>query len=265
MLSIKDTIASLKNAKIKNFQHLQKSRERKRQNVFLIEGLKEIEKAVKSGYIFKQVYFYSELISIEELSQLIPRSDETFQVNREVFEKIAYRDSTGGVVALVEPKTHEVSKLRLPKNPLLLVLEGVEKPGNLGAILRTADAAGVDAVVISDQTVDLYNPNAIRSSLGCTFTVPIVIGESTEVIQWLKNNGIAIYCTYLKAAKPYHETDFSIPSAIVMGTEATGITDQWVEAATQNIIIPMKGEADSMNVSTATAVVVFEACRQRGL
>lgn len=264
MLQITERLTSVKNVKVKNFQHLQKARERKRQNLFLIEGLKEIEKGVKSAYNFKQVYFYPELISLEEVSALIPESDDVFEVNKDVFEKIAYRESTGGVVALAEPKQHTLKELELPENPLVLILEGVEKPGNLGAILRTADAAGLDAVIVCDPQVDVYNPNAIRSSLGCSFTVPTAVGESADVISWLKEKGISIFCTYLKAAKQYHLTDFTVPSAIVMGTEATGITDQWVKAATHNIIIPMQGAADSMNVSTATAVVVFEACRQRG-
>lgn len=265
MLRITEKLTSVKNTKIKNFQHLQKARERKKQNVFLLEGLKEIEKAQQVGYHFQCVFFNPDIISLEELSALITITpDEVFEVNREVFEKIAYRESTGGVVVLATPKAHDLSSLQLPGNPLVLVLEGVEKPGNLGALLRTADAAGLDAVIVCDPQTDVYNPNAIRSSIGCTFTVPIAVGESKDVIDWLKGQGIQIYCTYLQAAKHYHVTDFTLPSAIVMGTEATGITQQWVDAATHNIIIPMRGAADSMNVSTAAAVVVFEACRQRG-
>lgn len=265
MLRITEKLTSVKNSRIKNLQHLQKARERKKQNVFLLEGLKEIEKAQKVGYHFQSVFFNPEIISLEEVSTLITNTpDELFEVNREVFEKIAYRESTGGVVVLATPKAHNLATLQLPQNPLLLVLEGVEKPGNLGALLRTADAAGIDAVIVCDPQTDVYNPNAIRSSIGCTFTVPIAVGESSEVITWLKEKGVSIYCTYLQAAKHYHLTDFTVPSAIVMGTEATGITQQWVDTATHNIIIPMKGAADSMNVSTAAAVVVFEACRQRG-
>jgi TrmH family RNA methyltransferase len=146
---------------------------------------------------------------------------------------------------------------------LVLILEGVEKPGNLGAVLRTADAAAVDAVIICDPQTDFYNPNVIRSSVGCIFTNQLAAASSEETIEWLRKNNIAIFCTYLKASKSYHLTDFTQPSAIVMGTEATGLSDVWVKNSTANIIIPMLGKIDSMNVSNAAAVVVYEAMRQR--
>jgi TrmH family RNA methyltransferase len=181
-----------------------------------------------------------------------------------VFNKIAYRESTGGIIALVEQKQHQLSDLRLGKNPLLLILEGVEKPGNLGAMLRTADAAAVDAVIICDERVDFYNPNVIRSSVGCVFTNQIAASPSDKTIHWLKQNNIQILCTYLMASMTYTEVDFTKPSAIVMGTESLGLSEQWIENSTQNLIIPMQGKIDSMNVSTAAAVVIFEASRQRG-
>lgn len=263
-MRITDKITSVKNTRIKNFQHLQKARERKEQNVFIIEGIKEIEKVVKSGYRFKSVYFCPAIISSEAVLALIPSATDFFETSKEVYDKIAYRENSGGIVALVTPRSHQLNELQLPKTPLILVLESVEKPGNLGALLRTADAAGVDAVIVCDPQTDVYNPNAIRSSIGCVFTVPIAVSDSQETITWLQENNVNIYCTYLQAAKPYHQTDFTLSSAIVMGTEATGITKQWVDAATHNIIIPMQGAADSLNVSTAAAVVIFEACRQRG-
>jgi TrmH family RNA methyltransferase len=159
---------------------------------------------------------------------------------------------------------HGLNQLRLSKNPLLLILESVEKPGNLGAVLRTADAAGVDAVIICDPHTDFYNPNVIRSSVGCVFTNQIASATSEETINWLKENNIKIFSTYLKASAPYHETDFTKPCAIILGTEATGLSDLWVKKSDATIIIPMQGKIDSMNVSTAAAVVVFEARRQRG-
>lgn len=265
MIKILDRITSPKNEKIKNVVNLQKARERRAQHVFIIEGLKEIEKAVLKGYRFKTVFFCGEIISEYELSKLFGHTDiSAFEVNKEVYEKIAYRENVGGVVALAEPTNHGLDDLKLPENPLLLVMEGVEKPGNLGALLRTADAAGIDAVIVCDPQTDLYNPNVVRASLGCLFTVPIAVTDSDSAIQWMKKNDVSIYCTYLQAASPYHLTDFKQPSAIVMGTEATGITDIWVKNATQNIIIPMHGAADSLNVSTAAAIVMFEARRQRG-
>jgi TrmH family RNA methyltransferase len=147
---------------------------------------------------------------------------------------------------------------------LILILEGVEKPGNLGAILRTADAAGIDAVIICDPQTDFYNPNVIRSSIGCVFTKQLASATSAETIEWLRQKKVNIYCTYLQASKPYHTIDYTKPSAIVMGTESTGLSEIWVENSNANIIIPMQGKIDSMNVSTAAAVVVFEAKRQRG-
>ena len=147
---------------------------------------------------------------------------------------------------------------------MILVLEGVEKPGNLGAVLRTADAAGIDAVIICDPLIDFYNPNVIRSSVGCVFTNQIASASTEETIQWLRKNSISIYCTYLKASRPYHEVDYTNSSAIIMGTEAVGLSDAWIDSSNENIIIPMQGKIDSMNVSTAAAVVVFEASRQRG-
>ncbi len=163
-----------------------------------------------------------------------------------------------------EMRLNQLAQIKLSAQPLVLVIESVEKPGNLGALLRTADAAGIDAVICCDTQTDFYNPNVIRSSIGSVFTNQIATATSEETIEWLKKNNIKIFCTYLEAAKPYNEIDFTQSSAIVMGTEATGISDLWVKNADANIIIPMKGKIDSMNVSTAAAVVIFEACRQRG-
>lgn len=263
----RDPITSVKNPKIKNFAHLQKARERKEQQVFLIEGTKELKQAVGHGYRFVSIYFCPEILGELQLTGLIKGINadvEVFPVSKEVYEKIAYREGSGGVIALARPRNHRLEDLKLPEKPLLLVLEAVEKPGNLGALLRTADAAGIDAVVVCDPQTDIYNPNVVRSSIGCLFSVPLAVCNSSEAISWMKQQNISIYCTYLKAAVPYTEVDFTRAAAIVMGTEADGITAQWVEAASRNIIIPMRGSADSMNVSTSAAVVVFEACRQRG-
>ena len=262
-----DPITSAQNPRIKNFVHLQKARERKAQNVFVVEGEKEYCRAIEYNYQFTGIFVCFELIPehhFKNISSGVNRNAEVFPVSKEVFEKIAYREGSGGIIALARPKSHGLADLKLSEKPLVLVLESVEKPGNLGALLRTADAAGVDAVIVCDPQTDIYNPNVVRSSIGCLFSVPLAVCNSLEAISWMKQHEISIYCTYLKAAVPYTEVDFTRASAIVMGTEADGITDQWVEAADQNIIIPMRGSADSMNVSTSAAVVVFEACRQRG-
>lgn len=262
----RDPITSAQNPRIKNLIHLQKAKERKEQNVFVLEGSKEYSQAIRHNYQFAAIFVCPDLISevhFKALSTGINHDAEVYPVSKEVFDKIAYREGSGGIIALARPKSHRLEDLNLKANPLLLILEAVEKPGNLGAILRTADAAGVDAVIVCDPQTDIYNPNVVRSSIGCLFSVPLAVCISDEAIAWLKSNNIAIYCTYLKAAVSYTKVDFTQPSAIVMGTESEGITAKWVTAADQNIIIPMQGSADSMNVSTATAVVVFEACRQR--
>jgi len=263
---IVEIITSRQNPKVKNINLLQKHSERQTQNLFVLEGIKEIEKAVKAGYQFDSVFFLPKLIDKIALSLLFNNKwpKQIFEVNADVYEKIAYRENSGGIVALARPNLHTIDLLEITKKPLFLVIESVEKPGNLGAIYRTADAAGIDAIIICDPKTDLYNPNAIRASLGCVFTVPTVLTTSSEAINWLKNQKIEIFCTYLKASVPYHTIDYTHSSAIVMGTEATGISQIWVDAADANIIIPMRGYADSMNVSTSAAVLIFEACRQRG-
>ncbi|HEX6226067.1 MAG TPA: RNA methyltransferase [Chryseolinea sp.] len=256
-------ITSAQNPKIKNIIALEKSRERARQNLFVIEGVKELALAVEGGYKLNTVFFCPEIIGSKELQTILKHDQLLIPVEQNVFSKIAYRESTGGVIALGEQKQHRLENIKLGSNPLILVLEGVEKPGNLGAVLRTADAAALDAVVICDPRIDFYNPNVIRSSVGCVFTNQIASASTDDTIGWLQKNNVSIYCTYLKASKPYHEVGYTKPSAIIMGTEAVGLSDTWVRNSNDNIIIPMQGKIDSMNVSTAAAVVVFEACRQR--
>ena len=252
-------ITSKSNPKIKNVVKLQKSSERREQNRIIIEGRREIERAVACGFIVDTLFICNDIL--KESVNITANYVE--EVTLEVFEKIAYREGSDGLLAVAIPKYANLKSFKPKKNPLIIVLETVEKPGNLGAIMRTADAAGVDAVIIADPRTDLYNPNAIRASIGTIFSVPLFACSSEECINWLRENNIKIYCTYLKASIDYLEADFRQGSAIVMGTEATGISDIWVDAADQNLIIPMNGIADSLNVSVTTAIVVFEAIRQR--
>ncbi len=258
-------ITSTQNPKIKNLLALEKARERRKQQLFIIEGKKEMQFALEAGYRIGNLFFCDDIVELDELQDLGLDDKLLIPVSKEVFDKIAVRENSGGVIAIAEMKVHELEQIKLSSTPLILVLEAVEKPGNLGAILRTADAAGVDAVIICDPQTDFYNPNVIRSSLGCVFTKQIAAATSEKTIDWLKKNKISIYCTYLKASKPYDQTDFTKPCAIVMGTEATGLSAGWVKSSDANIIIPMKGKIDSMNVSTSCAVVVFEARRQRSI
>lgn len=260
-----EKITSTQNPKIKNIIKLQqKSSERKLQKLIVIEGLREINLAIKSGMKLKQLLVCSDIISLDDINnELKYDTAEVFEINKVVFEKLAYRGSTEGLIALAEPKFYNLNDLELRKNPLIVILESVEKPGNLGAILRTADAAKVDAVIICDPLTDIYNPNTIRSSVGCVFTNQIVAASSDETIAWLKEKGIKSFAAALTATENYHKTDMTGPVAIVMGTEAVGLTDKWLKNTDKQIIIPMSGEIDSLNVSTSTAILVFEAMRQR--
>ncbi|MCM4168979.1 23S rRNA (uridine(2479)-2'-O)-methyltransferase [Arenibacter antarcticus] len=246
---------------------MEKSRERKKKGLFIIEGIKELELAIKGGYALKTLFYYPELISYDTLLEYLKGVEdppELVSISKGVFQKIAYRDSTGGIIAIAKTKEHALDHLKISsKNPLILVAEAPEKPGNIGALLRTSDAAGLDAVIITNAKSDLYNPNIIRSSVGCLFTTNIGMGTTEEVIRYLKNNNITINCAALTASKEYTSVDFTQPTAIVVGTEATGLSEEWLQESDQNIIIPMQGEIDSMNVSVSAAILIFEAIRQR--
>ncbi|MFO7827940.1 MAG: RNA methyltransferase [Bacteroidales bacterium] len=259
-----EQITSAQNPRIKNILKLQqKSSERKKKNLIVIEGLREINLAKQSGVLLKSIYFCSNIISEDEIFKPFDQTTSIFEISLDIYKKLAYRGSTEGIIALSKPNYLGLNDLKLRKNPLVIVLESVEKPGNLGAILRTADAARVDAVIISDPLTDIYNPNVIRSSIGCVFTNQVVACSSEEAIRWLKENQITTYAAALKATQHYHEKDFTGPSAIVMGTESVGLSEKWLKNTDEQIIIPMGGAIDSLNVSTSTAILVFEAMRQR--
>jgi len=188
---------------------------------------------------------------------------KVFEISRDVYQKVAYREGTEGVIAEVRAKERRLEDLVLKENPLVVVLESVEKPGNLGAVLRSADAAGADAVLICDPLTDLYNPNLIRSSIGAVFTVPCVACSSAEAIKWLKANDIQILTAQLQDSAWYYDTDMRRGTAIVIGTEATGLTQPWRLVADAHIKIPMLGQLDSLNASVSAAILLFEAVRQR--
>lgn len=262
-----DLINSLTNPRIKNILKLQSSnRDRRKQNLFVIEGYREISRALASGIEIKELYVCPELdrqCRSEELLYLDVRI-QVIEVGKAAFSRIAYREGSDGFIALAVQRNISLNEVKLSSNPLILILESVEKPGNLGAIMRTADAAGIDAVIVCDPLTDIYNPNAIRSGVGCIFSVQVVTCNSVEAIEWLRGNNIKAYAAALtQTALTYHQLDFRGPSAIVMGTEATGLSSEWLNKSDAQIIIPMKGIADSLNVSTSAAVLVFEAVRQR--
>ena len=262
-------ISSTQNPLIKQLVQLtEKSRERRKNNLFVIEGVREISLALQGGYSIETLCIAPDICTDAHRSKLLTTvspSTEVIFISTEVYQKIAYRTTTEGVIAIANAKTQGLSSLSFnKKNPLILIAEAPEKPGNIGALLRTADAAALDAVIIANPLTDLYNPNIIRSSVGCVFTNQIATGTTQEIISWLKQQEIATYCAALSASVPYHSVDFTQASAIVVGTEATGLSETWLEHSTQNIIIPMQGAIDSMNVSVAAASITFEAKRQRG-
>lgn len=260
-------ISSPQNPLIKNILLLEeKARERKLQNLIVIEGFREIRLALLSGFTITTLIYCKELINNKELNKLVSHTISSFEmaeVPTEIYNRLAYRKDNGGVIALANSKRLLFRDIKLSSNPLLLILESVEKPGNLGAILRTADAANLDAVIICDPQTDIYNPNSIRSSLGCIFTMPVVTSTTEHTIMWLKSNKISMYGTALTATHFYHENDFRHASAIIMGSEANGLSQKWLDETDHLIKIPMNGKIDSMNVSTSAAIVVFEALRQR--
>ncbi|RTY92363.1 RNA methyltransferase [Flavobacterium sp. GT3R68] len=257
-------ITSLQNPFIKSLVLLQeKAKARKQSGTFLIEGQREITLAIKGGYEVETILFYPEICSESEARKLSGNA-ELIEINKEVFEKLAYRDTTEGIIGIANSKKFQLSDLKLSNNPLILIAEAPEKPGNIGALLRTADAANLDAVIIANPKGDLFNPNVVRSSVGCLFTNQIATGSTPEIIAFLKEKKINFYCATLQNSTSYHTQDYTTPTALVVGTEASGLTQEWRDEATQNIIIPMQGEIDSMNVSVAAAILIFEAKRQRG-
>ena len=265
IFALMKAITSTQNIYIKNLLKLQeKARERKKQGLFLIEGKREISLAIKGNYSFDTVLYNADFVSENEILHLFNENINRIEVSKEVYQKLAYRDATEGIIAVAQTKDFSLKNIQFKNDtPLILVAESPEKPGNIGALLRTADAAKIDAVIIANPKTDLYNANIIRSSVGCIFTNQIGTGTSQEIIDFLTTYNVQLYATTLQNSNEYHKEDYTKATAIVVGTEATGLTEVWREKATQNINIPMQGQIDSMNVSVAAAIVLFEAKRQR--
>ncbi|MFN8322225.1 MAG: RNA methyltransferase [Chitinophagales bacterium] len=263
-----EKISSIQNPRIKNLKKLDKSSERKAQNLILIEGLREVILAQRAGYQIETVFICAEILKTTEDYSIkeLKRSEKeipVIEITESVYRSVAYRDSTEGILATARPKSHTLERLNLKETPLILVIEAVEKPGNLGAMLRTADAAGADAVIICDPKTEVYNPNVIRSGVGTVFTNQIAICETHEAIRFLKAKKIITYAAELTAVHYHFQKNFTQPTALVVGTEATGLSEEWMTAADEHVKIPMLGYIDSLNVSVSAAVLLFEAVRQR--
>ena len=284
-----ERITSAQNPKIKHLLALQeKSSLRREEGLFVVEGRREFSHALEAGFVPHTIFYCPEIAGENEISPLasLGRDDDSVisseaegevekspcrydksllmvEVPPELYAKIALRGTTEGIVAEMHQRSLTLNDLTLPENPLIVVLESVEKPGNLGAILRSADAAGADAVIIADPLTDLYNPNLIRASIGAIFTVPTVACSGAEAIDFLKKSGVQILTAQLQDSAPYYDVDMTRGTAIVMGTESTGLSDLWRQAATSHILIPMLGRLDSLNVSVSAAILLYEAVRQR--
>ncbi|MEC9091116.1 MAG: TrmH family RNA methyltransferase [Planctomycetota bacterium] len=258
-------IASAQNSKIKEVVRLRTERQRRKQNRILIDGLREISRAIRAGFNIEEIFFCGDPLSAnssQEMSALLKSNAvRGYQLSRSAFEKIAYGDRNEGVVAIAIPRERQLNELELGALPLLVVLDGIEKPGNIGAVFRTASAAGVDAILVSNEVCHPFNANAIRASLGTVFEVPFVSTSQPEIAGYLDAKGVSVVTTRVDARKNYYDCDLTGPVAIVMGSEANGVAKEWHSC--DSIGIPMDRSVDSLNVSATAAIVSFEAVRQR--
>ncbi len=263
------TITSLQNARVKQAVRLRERRQRQQQQRFVIDGARELGRAMAAGVAMVEVFVCETLCQSEDarrVLELLPQSGaEVLQVNEPVFEKLAFGSRDEGVLGVAAMPDVGLERIALPERPLVAVLEGIEKPGNVGAVLRSVDGAGVSALVVADRGTDLFNPNVIRASLGTLFTVPVAMASTAETAGWLQDRGLTIYAAIVDGSVPYTEADFRGPAAIVLGSEATGLSDAWRVDGVVGIRLPMLGVADSLNVSTAAAVLFYEALRQRSV
>ncbi len=262
-------ITSLTNPLVKHITLLsEKSKLRRETRTLVVEGQREVLLALKGHYQLKTLVFNPTILSFNQLHNLygqIVLETELIEVSNQVYDKLAYREGTEGVIGIFHEKEQTLEGIVLPdQNPLILVAEAPEKPGNIGALLRTVDAAGVDACIIANPNTDMYNPNIIRASIGCVFTTQTVSESTASIIAWLKARKIKIVCaTIADDSVSCYDVDFTVPTAIVVGTESTGLSEAWIEAADHNVLIPMRGQIDSMNVSVSASILMYEAVRQR--
>ncbi len=262
------TIKSIQNDKIKSLIRLRKRRERETTGLVLVEGIREIDRAAGGGAEIGEVFAAPDIVSGDgEASSLLRRLEDmrvpVTHVSRRVFDKIAYRGGTGGLVATARMRKLSLERLPQEENPLILVIDKVEKPGNLGAAFRSADGAGATGLILCDTGADPSNPNVIRASLGTVFTVPFAAADTNAAIRYLRDRGIAIITSTPEGGSPYTGIDMTPPCAIVLGSEDSGVSKRWMDASDALAVIPMRGVADSLNVSAAAAVLLYEAARQR--
>jgi len=260
-------ITSIQNPRVKDAVRLRDRRHREKQQRILIDGARELRRAIAAGVKLVEAFICESLCTSDDARQLlasIPETDgEILDVSVPVFEKLAFGQRAEGVLGVAEMPHPTLQSLAVPENAVVAVLEGVEKPGNAGAVLRSADAAGVSAVILADPHTDLYNPNAIRASLGTIFSMPVCEAASGDVLLWLRERNFSIFAARVDGSLPYTEVDYRGPSAIVLGSEAAGLSPLWAGKDIQAVRLPMLGAADSLNVSVTAAVLFYEALRQR--
>jgi len=261
------TITSRQNPRVKGAVRLRDRRHREKQGRILIDGARELSRAISAGVRMLEVFVCEPLCTGDDARRLLGALNECdaeiLPTTEEVFEKLAFGQRSEGVLGIAEMPSASLRDLVLPERPLVAVLERVEKPGNLGAVLRSADAAGVSAVIAADPRTDLYNPNAIRASLGTIFTMPVCAAGSEETRRWLRRRQLAVYAARVDASIPYTDSDYRGPTAVVLGSEAEGLSEAWSGDEVTAVRLPMRGVADSLNVSVAAAVLFYEALRQR--
>lgn len=260
-------IRSTGNPKVKEILRLSKKSERKKAGLMAVEGVREIRAAIEGGFVIREAYYCPAVAATEEERSLLEALNElrinTITISRKVFGKLAYRGTTGGFVAVAENPGRRIKDLAPGENPLYVVVDGIEKPGNIGALFRTADSAGASGLIASSLKTDLFNPNIIRASLGTVFTLPAAEAAEAETIDWLRDNDIRIVASSPDGESIYTDIDYRGPSAIVVGSEDEGLSPLFLKEADVLVRIPMRGNADSLNVSVSGAVILFEAVRQR--
>ena len=257
-------ITSVQNPRVKNAAKLREGRARQKQKRIVLDGVREITRAAEAGVQFAEAFYLPEACGTEAkaaLEAIQAGGGELLTVTAAVLEKLSYGGRNEGLVATAVTPRRTLADLHLPERAVVAVLEGVEKPGNVGAVLRTADGAGLDAVIVADGGTDLFNPNTIRASLGTVFSLPTAAASSTEVLAWLRERGFQLLAARVDAAVDYREAEYDPPLALVLGSEAEGLTAAWQGEGVTAITLPMRGRADSLNVAASAAVLFYEATR----
>jgi TrmH family RNA methyltransferase len=263
-----EIITSLQNPRLKRLVRLRDRRPRDEERAFLVEGYREVRRALEKKVTLDEVYFSREWFLGDNEPALLSAAEASgaklYELSKQAFAKVAYRERPDGILAVAPQWTRTLADLSLPAVPFILVVEAIEKPGNLGTILRSADAAGCDAVIVCDPVTDLFNPNVVRASTGVLFSVPCVVEENSAVLAWLRGRAVRAVATTPSATQVYSNADLRGPLAVIMGSEQFGLSEFWLANADLPVRIPMAGQADSLNVAMAALITLFEAVRQRG-